>query len=70
MLLVAIQPTRAPLFARMARAITIGCFVVHLVNLRPAQVRDTARQFDTIRVLRRVQLGRAHINSLRDCAVL
>ena len=40
LLVVTIQPTRAPRFAHMARAITIGCFVVRLVEPRPAVRHD------------------------------
>ena len=35
LLVVTTQPTQAPRFAHMARAITIGCFVVEVGNLRP-----------------------------------
>ena len=51
LLVVTTQPTRAPRFAHMARAITIGCFVVQLVNLRPRSKPEGARSRRALREL-------------------
>ena len=46
MLLVAIQPARASPLAHYAPAITIGCFVVRFVNLRPQSAATPRVQGD------------------------